>query len=1382
MHRRNLFKRFISVALAIAMVVGVLPFLGGKLLKAVAGNTVQTYEELMEALTPQDPAQPLGDVNIVLGADIVVEAPITIKTTGVCKISGGDEKYTLTADEALLGSMLTVDSGSTVILTDVTFEDAKVNNALVTNGGTLVLDRVSAIDNDLTGNVITNNGEVYINNSTFAGNETTSTGSAENLAVVSSYGTGKAVVVNTTITGNDKVGIKSELNTSTNIANSLIVSNFFSGTERDMELEGTDVVAYTVYGTLTGGGNRTTDKVVEETDNKHMFNAYYQDSGKPLVYDGVVYLNHNAKVYRGYGTTTYFDYSNPAAVIAGYATIDEDTGEQKNVLLTEDGNAEALNSYKVSKYQTGVERNIQVGSQAAVGSANYDSSKYYTLKIREPEHGTITGNIQKVYREGTRVRLQATADEDYKLIRWINETDSENRRELATETDYTFTINSNFVISAAFEKLAAASVTLTVNGENWADQRVELYQFGKVQADMELAYSHASGKYEGTVYTGTYDIYVNGQDSGFNLVVDESGASRETVKYASVKYSANGGTGTVPNSITVPVGTKIQLGEQGNLSKNEHNFTGWTVEGDLKGSVYAAGAEFTVEKETVLLANWEPIFADAKVVVNLNDRPSGNFTVAFRNKADGKTFNTVYSGGAYTARVDNGAEFDVLINSEVVATLDADKLIGKEFNYYTVTYYGNGNTDGQSEIEKTVLGNADYTLIGNNYTKIGHYFEGWNTSEYGSGATKKPGDIVVIREETEFFADWDTQNYLVTYDVNGGDGLTEAEQTKYIDYDSRYGTLPTPTRTGYKFLYWTYNGSPVYADTLMAVAADHTLIAQWTPIVYEITVPRGDGLNFSVTPESGVFTADYGTDYNFTLTPKDGYSVANAVVTVTNSTQANAEKVTLEAVDGVYTIPQIDADKTISVSGVEDTLAPVIEIKITEDKWNSFINTITFGKFFKATQNVIITAVDAGVGLQSLEYYVGTAMSLEELQAVPDEEWTSMRTGENFNIDPDAELVVYARAVDYNDNLAYVCSDGIVLDETAPVIKGISADGLYELDEEETYVAPITVKVTDEYLGTVTVGGVERTPDKNGELVVAGSDEPIDVIAVDMAGNATAYTINVLTSTSVPDGDITDEVVNNASGIEMGLGTTGEDIKNMVITEDDKYAADCGEDINVLVELNGEEVVPEDDKETVTAAANERGYTIVKWLDITLIKEYLSRGTEELIHETPAAITFVFDIPEEFKNTDPNVVRTFFVGRVHGDENEFTWLADCDTNADTVSVKTDRFSTYVLAYVDAENEVTTQTAPTNDPDEPTTVTPNNTTTQPAQNGTVTDTDTGAGGNAENAGTSGGGSSAGGETLADTGDRTPIFFTVACVFVGCIGFIFFDRKRKATKAK
>lgn len=1373
MHTENLFKRFIAVTVAIAMVIGILPFLGSQIFKAVAGNTVQTYAELVAALTPQDPSQPLGDVNIELGADIVLEAPLTVNTTGVCKISGGDEKYKLTTDGSLLAPMLTVDAGSTVVLTDITFEDAKVSSALISNNGVLVLDRASAIDNELTGNVITNNGQLYVNNSTFAGNKTVGSSSPENSAVISSCGTGEAVVLNTTVTGNDKVGIKSEINTSVNIANSLIVSNFYSGTERDLELEGTDIIAYTAYGTVSGGGNRTTDCVKEELDtDKHMFNAYYEGTGKPLVYDGVVYLNRNAKVYRNYGTTTYFDYSNPASVIAAYATIDENTGEQKNILLTENGNAEALNSYKVSIYQTGIERSIQIGSQAAVGSSYYDNSRYYTLEIREANHGEITGNIQKVYREGTRVRLQAVADRDYKLIRFINETDSENRRELATSNEYTFTINSNYVISASFEKLASASVTLTVNGENWADQRVELYQFGKVQTDMQLAYSSATQKYEGTVYTGTYDIYVNGKDSGFNLTVDESGASRETVKYASVKYGANGGNGTVPNSTTVPVGTKIVLGSQNNLSKNEYNFTGWTVEGDLKGTVYSAGSEYTVEMETVFLANWQPIYADAEVTVNLNDRPNGSFSVAFRSKTDGKTVNAVYSGGVFKARVNNGEDYDLLINSEIVATLSSNQLTGKVFDYYTVTYFGNGNTDGQSEIEKTVLGGKDYSLIGNNYTKTGHYFEGWNTSEYGTGVAKKPGDTVIINRKTDFYADWHAQNYLVTYDVNQGNELSESEKTKYIDYDSRYGILPTPTRTGYRFLYWTYNGTPVYADTLMSVSADHTLIAQWTPIVYEITVPR-DGLNFSVTPENGLFTADYGTDYKFTLTPKDGYSVANAVVTVSNSIEANPVKTTLEAVDGVYTISNVDADKTVSVSGIEDTLAPVVEIKITDNKWNSFLNTITFGKFFKSTQNVIITAVDAGVGLQSLEYYVGEAMSLEALKALSDDEWTSMRTGENFNINPDAELVVYARASDYNDNCAYVCSDGLVLDETAPVIKGISAEGLYDLDSTQTYIAPITVKVTDEHLGMVTVGGVERTPDKNGELVIAGSDEPITVIASDLAGNVTECTINVLSSTSVPDGKITDKIVNNASGIQMGLGTTGEDLKNMLVTDDDMYAVDCGEDINIFLEINGEDDVPDDDKETATAAANERGYKIIKWLDINLIKEYLSRGTLIEIHETPSGIIFVIDIPEEYRNTDSGVTRTFFIGRVHGDNNEFTWLSDMDNNADTISISTDRFSTYVLAYADAKNEVTTQTTPS---------TPDDLTTQPAQNGSVTTTAGNVGDGSTSDGSSGGASSAGGEKLADTGDRTPIFITVACVIVGYMGSVFFDKKRKRTKIK
>ncbi len=1378
MHTKNLFKRIISVTLAIAMVVGVLPFLGGELLKAIASEKIDTYDELVAALTPTPGEGQTASVDIVLGADIEITAPIDISAPGTYKISGGDDKYNLTASETLTGSMFTVGTDAVVTMSDLTFEDAKVDASLIFNNGTVIFDRVSVIDNEIQDNVITNGGKMYVNNSTFAGNESTaaSAGSAENVAVISTYGTGEAYVLNTTITGNDKVGVKSAANTKTKLANSLIVSNFYTGTEKDLELAGSDdLIAYTVYGTLTGGATATKDNAVEQLDDKFMFNAYRKDTGKPLVYDGVVYLKRAAGVYKQYGTVTYFDYDDPSAVVAGFATYTEESGNH-NVLITEAGDVDALASFKVDKYQTGATRTVQVGSEAAVGSAQFNEDRYYTLTILDPKNGTVEGATKKVYKENSFLTLTATADENYEFIRWVNETDKENRRVIGTNSTYSFAISGDVVISASFETLAGADVTLTLDGSTWADQKVELYQFGEVQVKSKLTYNSNTGKYEGTIYTGTYDVYVNEADSGYDLSVDKSGG-HQLVKYANITYNANGGTGVVPNNKKVPIGTEIVLSDQAGLSKDEHTFTGWTIEGDRSGTVYAPGTDFLVEGGTNFLAYWKSIYADAEVIVKLNDVPNGSFTVKFKSLDSGKSFVAAYDSGMYTARLDNDDDYEILINDVAVGTLDTDKLNTQTFEYYIVTYDGNGNDDGQSNIEKTVLSGTPYELMNNNYTKTGYSFAGWNTTENGSGTTKQPSDPVLINGKTTFFAKWNAQNYLVTYDVNGGEPLPENLSTKYLDFGSRYGELPTPTRTGYNFSYWTLGDQAIYSTSNVATASNHTLVAKWEAKTYDVTAPQGLGLNFTVSSMSGVFTARHGDDFRFKLEPKDGYSVDNATVIVFDSSVAEPEKITLEAVDGIYTIPAIDADKTISVSGVEDTLAPALEIKISENKWNTFINEITFGKFFKATQNVIITAEDYGVGLAKVEYYVGEAMSFDELQAISEEDWKEIPTGDNFNIDPNKSLVVYARATDYNNNVSYACSEGLVLDDIAPVVKGVSADGLFDLDSEETYIAPLTIKATDEHLFKVVVNGIDREFDKNGEVVIAGSDIPIEIVVIDMAGNMTSNKVTVMSSTSVPDGEITDEV-ENTSDVETNLTTPPSELKDMFVTEDDEYAVDCGEDINILVKVNGEELVPEDDKETSVKEANNKGYTIAEYLDITLLKEYLTQGTNERIHETPKALTFVFDIPEEFINKDPDVVRTFYVGRVHGDDNEFTWLDDKDTDPKTVTIATDRFSTYVLAYKDVENEVTTQTAPTVDPDNPTANTdPNNNVTQP--DATQPGAQDGATG--EGDGTSDGGSSSGDrEYLADTGDRTPILFTIGCLFVGCLGFVFFDKQRKKAK--
>lgn len=56
-------------------------------------------------------------------------------------------------------------------------------------------------------------------------------------------------------------------------------------------------------------------------------------------------------------------------------------------------------------------------------------------------------------------------------------------------------------------------------------------------------------------------------------------------------------------------------------------------------------------------------------------------------------------------------------------------------------------------------------------------------------------------------------------------------------------------------------------------------------------------------------------------------------------------------------------------------------------------------------------------------------------------------------------------------------------------------------------------------------------------------------------------------------------------------------------------------------------------------------------------------------------------VPEDCKNTDASVKREFAVIRVHNGET--TVLKDLDDNDDTITIETDCFSTYAIAYKDS---------------------------------------------------------------------------------------------------
>ena len=190
------------------------------------------------------------------------------------------------------------------------------------------------------------------------------------------------------------------------------------------------------------------------------------------------------------------------------------------------------------------------------------------------------------------------------------------------------------------------------------------------------------------------------------------------------------------------------------------------------------------------------------------------------------------------------------------------------------------------------------------------------------------------------------------------------------------------------------------------------------------------------------------------------------------------------------------ADISLTIT-VADTTAPTGEIKIAENGWKTFLNNITFALFFKDTQTVTITADDNSGETVTIEYL----LSEKELTKDELEEMTFTEYSAPFGIDPDNEYVIYARLTDTSGNIAYINTDGMVLDATVPVISGI--------ENGKTYCAAQTVTIAEKYIDTVTVNGKEVTLDSDNQFTLNPADGTQTVVVTDKAGNETTVSVTV---------------------------------------------------------------------------------------------------------------------------------------------------------------------------------------------------------------------------------------------------------------------------------
>lgn len=170
---------------------------------------------------------------------------------------------------------------------------------------------------------------------------------------------------------------------------------------------------------------------------------------------------------------------------------------------------------------------------------------------------------------------------------------------------------------------------------------------------------------------------------------------------------------------------------------------------------------------------------------------------------------------------------------------------------FVLTYNNNG---GSGCTTKAVIYNnaiGDLCIP----TRSGYSFMGWFSNE---SLTNSINSSTIFKNEyTDVYAKWKANNYKVTFNANGGSVGTS---NITVTYDSAYGTLPNPTRSGYTFKGWytdVAEGTLISNTTIVSTAKDHTLYARWTPNIYALTYNNNGGTG--CTNKQVTYNSDYGT-------------------------------------------------------------------------------------------------------------------------------------------------------------------------------------------------------------------------------------------------------------------------------------------------------------------------------------------------------------------------------------------------------------------------------------------------------------------------------------------------------------------------------------------
>ena len=540
--------------------------------------------------------------------------------------------------------------------------------------------------------------------------------------------------------------------------------------------------------------------------------------------------------------------------------------------------------------------------------------------------------------------------------------------------------------------------------------------------------------------TDNYFMWLDGNGNSYEPGGSvPSDVTELTVQWTAPTYAVtlntNGGTINNGNVTGYTYGVGATLPAADDMTYTGHTFKGWYDNENLTGSpVTAIGGAETGNKE--YWAKWE---------IN-------QYTITFDTNGGSEIAPITQDYGTKITAPDTPTRKGYTFrgwDKEIPETMPAENITVKaqwEINQYTITF----DTNGGSEIAPITQDYGTEITAPDNPTRKGYTFKGWDKEI----PKTMPAENITVK------AQWEINQYTITFDTNGGSEIAPITQ----DYGTEITAPDNPTRKGYTFKGWDKE----IPETMPS--ENITVKAQWEINQYTITFDTNGG------SEIAPITQDYGTEITAPDNPtRKGYTFRGWDKEIPKTMPA--ENITITA-------------------RWKDTEKPTGEIIIGTNKWNEFLNELTFGIFFKNTQEVTINAVDNS-GVVFVSYLVtDKELSEAELNSLVFRAYE-----EPFCIDPNGEYIIYVMLVDENINITYLRSDRLTLDNIQPVISGI--------ENGKTYCEAQTVTVDEKYVDTVTVNGTAVTLDADGGFVLPPTNGEQKIVVTDKAGNNAEMTVTV---------------------------------------------------------------------------------------------------------------------------------------------------------------------------------------------------------------------------------------------------------------------------------